>query len=53
MLEQAVGLFYAGLMRLRDAGMYQREYDVMGVLINMLSEDREFLRQKHGDKIDA
>ena len=45
MLDKAVGDFYVALFLLRKAGEYQTEYNAMGVLINMLQEDREQLRK--------
>ena len=47
MLDKAVGEFYVALFLLRKAGEYQTEYNAMGVLINMLQEDREHLRKNH------
>jgi len=52
-LDMGVGKFYQGLFLLREAGKYQREYNAMGVMIDMLTKDREHLRQKYGDKINA
>lgn len=46
-LECGVGEMYRGFYRLRQAGEYQREYDTMGVIINMLMGDRQHLRETY------
>ena len=46
-LENGIGELYRGFYRLRQSGQYQREYDMMGQLINMLQEDRAHLRSKY------
>ena len=46
-MEHAVGELYKVFFRMREAGLYQEEYDSMGTLIKMLMEDRHQLRQKH------
>ena len=53
MLDNAVGDFYVALFLLHAAGEYQTEYNAMGVLINMLQEDRELLRKKYKENIIA
>lgn len=47
-IETGVMELYRGFYRLRQSEQYQREYDTMGRLINMLMEDREYLRTAHG-----
>lgn len=49
-IEQAVAELYRGFFRLREAGKYQEEYDTIGTIINMLTEDRVVLRHKYGVK---
>lgn len=44
--EEALGNLYVSLYKMRQANMHQDEYDAMGSLINMLSKDREFMREK-------
>jgi hypothetical protein len=39
-IETAIGELYRGFYRLRKAEAYQAEYDSMGVLLNMLMQDR-------------
>lgn len=36
-----------GFYRLRKAGLIQDEYDQMGVIISMLSEDRQHIRENY------
>ncbi len=43
-IENGVGELFRGFYRLRQAGEYQREYDTMGAIIDMLSKDRQHLR---------
>lgn len=43
-IECGVGELYRGFFRLRQAGEYQREYDTMGAVIDMLMKDRQHLR---------
>ena len=47
-IETGVGELYRGFHRLRTSEQYQREYDTMGSLINMLMQDRAHLRKTHG-----
>lgn len=47
MIEVAVGELWKNFHRLRKAERYQDEYDIMGTVLNMLSSDRQFLRQKY------
>ncbi len=51
-IEEVVGELYLRYYQLRQMGEYQREYDLMGTLINMLQQDRQTIREKYGDKID-
>lgn len=46
-IEDAVGELYRGFFRLRQAKLYQEEYDSMGIVLNMLMKDRQFLREKY------
>lgn len=46
-IEVAVGVLYSKLYKLRQAKRYQEEYDIMGTLINMLSKDRQHIRQNY------
>ena len=45
-VEAAIGVLYVAFFRLRQAGKFQEEYDDMGALITMLTQDREHLRNK-------
>ena len=49
-IENAVGELYRGFFRLRESKQYQREYDTMGSIINMLMVDREHTLKKYGVK---
>jgi hypothetical protein len=51
LIEQSVGEMFRGFFQLRKLKEYQEEYDTMGVIINMLMQDRQVLREKHGVKI--
>jgi len=46
-IENAVGELYRGFYKLRQSKQYQEEYDAMGSLLNMLTQDRDFLRKKY------
>lgn len=46
-MEEAVANLYVILFRMRKAKEYQQEYDAMGALINMLTQDRDHLRRKY------
>ena len=46
-LEDAVAELYKVFFRLREAKLYQEEYDSMGTIISMLTEDRQHLRKKY------
>jgi hypothetical protein len=39
-IETAIGDLYRAFYQLRYSGAYQAEYDSMGVLLNMLMQDR-------------
>jgi hypothetical protein len=47
-VENAVGEMYRGFFRLRNLKEYQKEYDAMSVIIDMLAKDRQHLREKYG-----
>ena len=47
-IERGVAEIYRGFYRLRISEQYQREYDEMGALLNMLMEDRDYLRKNKG-----
>ena len=47
LIEDGVANVYIGLFRLRNAGLYQEEYDSMGALLNMLQQDRQHMREKY------
>lgn len=47
-IEKTVGNLYGLFYRLRENGFYQEEYDNMSTLIKVLTEDRNYLRKKHG-----
>ena len=49
-IEAGVVELYTGFFRLRKSEQYQREYDTMGSIINMLMEDRDHLRKTYGVK---
>lgn len=46
-IETAVGELYRGFFRLRKLEQYQREYDTMGTIIDMLMKDRDHLRKTY------
>ena len=46
-IENTVGELYKGFYRLRKSEQFQREYDEMGIIINMLMQDRDQLRKKY------
>ena len=46
-IEAAVGELYRGFVQLRQSQQYQREYDTMGTIIDMLMLDRAHLRKKY------
>ncbi len=48
-IEKLVGELYSNFYRLNEAGLFQKEYDLMGALLRMLQEDRVLLRSKVED----
>ena len=46
-VENAVGELYRGFFWLRTTEQFQREYDTMGTIIDMLMKDRDHLRKTH------
>lgn len=46
-IENAVGELYRGFFMLRKMNQYKEEYDQMGILLNMLMQDRDFLRKNY------
>jgi hypothetical protein len=46
-IEETVGKLYMKLYELRQLKEYKREYDIMGTIIHMLSEDRVFMRENY------
>jgi hypothetical protein len=45
LIEEGYAKMMIGFYRLRKAGLIQDEYDQMGVIINMLSQDRQHIRK--------
>lgn len=45
LIEEGYAKMMTGFYRLRKAGLIQDEYDQMGVIINMLSQDRQHIRK--------
>lgn len=50
-IENAVGELYRGFFKLRQSKQYQEEYNSMGSLLNMLMQDRQYLRKTY--KVDC
>lgn len=46
-MEEAVANLYVVFFKMRQAKEYQQEYDAMGSIVNMLTQDRNFLRSKY------
>ena len=46
-IENAVGELYRGFYRLRQQKQYKEEYDSMGALLNMLMQDRDYIRKTY------
>lgn len=46
-IENGYAQMMVGFFKLRQSGQYQREYDTMGHVLNLLMEDRQILRQKY------
>lgn len=51
LIEEAVGNLYAELFKLRQEGKLQEEYDTMGTLVSLLTQDRQHMRVKYAGKI--
>lgn len=45
-IEETIGKLYLCFYKLRQNGFYQEEYEMMGTLMNMLSQDRQYMREK-------
>ena len=43
-IEKIVGELYSAFFRFNEAGLHQEAYDSMGVIMNMLAEDRNAMR---------
>ena len=52
-IENAIGELYRGLFRLRQTKQYKREYETMGIVMDMLGRDRINLLQKYGVEFDG
>ncbi len=46
-LEHGFSEMFRAFYRMRQAKDYQREYDTMGTVINLLMEDRAHLRRQY------
>jgi hypothetical protein len=46
-IDNAVGELYRGFYRLRQQKQYKEEYDSMGALLNMLMQDRDYIRKTY------
>lgn len=46
-IEEGYARMMLGFYKLRQSGQYQREYDSMGHVINLLMEDRQHLRKTY------
>ena len=46
-LEDAYSKLMVEFFKLRKAGKIQEEYDEKGIIINILSEDRQFIRENY------
>lgn len=51
LIEEGYAKMMTGFYRLRKAGLIQDEYDQMGVIINMLMEDRQHIRKTYKVKV--
>ena len=47
LIEEGYAKMATGFYRLRKAGLIQDEYDQMGVVIDMLSQDRQHIRKTY------
>lgn len=52
-IENGIGELYRGLFRLRQTKQYKREYETMGIVMDMLGRDRMNLLKKYGVKFDG
>jgi|694.fasta_scaffold145488_4 hypothetical protein len=50
-IEETIGLLYSKFYQLRQLKEYQLEYDIMGTLMQMLCEDRQFLRENYRSQL--
>lgn len=46
-IEEGYAKMMLGFFELRQSGQYQREYDSMGHVINLLMQDRQYLRENY------
>ena len=46
-IETGIENLYKGFYRLRKSEQYQREYDTMGTIIDMLMKDRQHIRETY------
>jgi hypothetical protein len=46
-IEDAVGELYRGFYQLRQSKQFKEEYDSMGSLMNMLQQDRAYIRKNY------
>lgn len=46
-IEEGYAKMMLGFFKLRQSSQYQREYDSMGHIINLLMEDRQYLRKTY------
>lgn len=51
-IEESIGLLYSKFFQLRQLGEYQLEYDLMGTLLQMLCEDRQFIRENYRGELN-
>lgn len=47
LIEEGYAKMMTGFYRLRKAGLIKDEYDQMGVIIDMLMEDRQHIRKTY------
>ena len=52
-IEKTVGLLYSQFYKLRKLNEYQLEYYYMEIIINMLIEDRQCIRENYKDKLNT
>jgi len=50
-VEEAYGKLLAKIYRMREVGMYQEAYDNLNNIISLSVEDKQILKEMHGDKI--